>query len=144
MMVDWCISNTHHCSPDYGIIGTIGIIGNWWQSVTSLHWCFMNHDDVTYWIHLAMGFIGHPCSTIQGSTRYLFLMTDCWSAEWGICWTRPTTHALLFKLWGGYLSLIKLFFYYLVGPTIIIPGSGVAKGEFWGLKPPHWLFRIFF
>jgi len=35
---------------------------------------------------------------------------------------RPTTHAVLFKLGGGCMSLIKLFFYYLVGPTIIVPG----------------------
>ena len=32
-------------------------------------------DDVTHWIHLAMGSIGHPCRTIQGPTRYLPLMT---------------------------------------------------------------------
>src|SRR6218665_3991029 len=35
----------------------------------------MFYDDVTHRIHLAMGSIGHQCSTIQGSTRYLSLMT---------------------------------------------------------------------
>jgi len=36
----------------------------------------MFHDDVSHRIHLAMGSIGHPCSTIiQGSARYLSLMT---------------------------------------------------------------------
>src|SRR6218665_2737494 len=35
----------------------------------------MFHDDVTHQIHQAMGSIGHPCSTIQGSVRYLSLMT---------------------------------------------------------------------
>ena len=35
----------------------------------------MFHDDVTHWIHLAMGSIGHPCRTIQGSVRHPSLMT---------------------------------------------------------------------
>src|SRR6218665_3736346 len=35
----------------------------------------MFHDDVTHRIHLAMSSIGHPCSTTQGSARYLSLMT---------------------------------------------------------------------
>jgi len=36
----------------------------------------MFHDDVTHRIHLAIGSIkGHPCSTIQGSTWYLSVMT---------------------------------------------------------------------
>ena len=29
---------------------------------------------------------------------------------------------ILMEALKGYLSLVKLFFYYLVGPTIIIPG----------------------
>ena len=82
------------------------------------------HADVSrwcYWIHLAMGSIDHPCRTIQSSARYLPLMTVQEVREVSICdEARPTTHAVLFKLWGG--SLIKLFFYYLVGPTIIVPG----------------------
>jgi len=56
-------------------------------------------------------------------------------------WTKPTTHAVPFKSWGGHLSFIRpghssitsldqqsvsvfnetrRYFYYLVGPTIII------------------------
>jgi|SRR6218665_1038811 len=35
----------------------------------------MFHNDVTHRIHLAMGFIGHSGSTIQGSVRDLSLMT---------------------------------------------------------------------
>jgi len=34
----------------------------------------MFHDEVTHRIHLAMGFIGRSCSTIQVSVRYLSLM----------------------------------------------------------------------
>jgi len=82
----------------------------------------MFHDDVTHWIHLVMGSIGHPCRTIQGSTRYLPLMTV--QALRGVSFcdeARSTTHTALFKIWGGYLSLIKLFFY-IVGPTVIVPG----------------------
>jgi len=33
------------------------------------------HDDVSHRIHLAMGSIGHPRNTIQGTARYLSLMT---------------------------------------------------------------------
>ena len=33
----------------------------------------MFQDEDTQRIHLAMGSIGHPCSTIQGSTQYLSL-----------------------------------------------------------------------
>ena len=58
----------------------------------------MFHDDVTHCIHLAMGFIGHPCRTIQGSVRYLPLMTVQALREVSICdEARPTTHAVLFK-----------------------------------------------
>src|SRR6218665_3146593 len=35
----------------------------------------MFHDDVSHRIHLAIGSIGHPCSTIQGSVQYLSLMS---------------------------------------------------------------------
>ena len=59
------------------------------------------------------------------------IFDDCSSIEGGIClwwdqvllprWTRPTTHEVLFKLWEGYLSLIKLFFCYPIGTTIIVP-----------------------
>jgi len=48
-----------------------------------------------------MSSIGHPCSTIQGSARYLSLMRPgrlCFNTT---RWTRPTTHAVLLKLrWG--------------------------------------------
>jgi len=71
----------------------------------------MFHDDITHWIHLAMCSIGHPCRTIQGSARYMSLMTVQALREVSICdEARPTTHAVLLKLWLGYLSLIKLFF----------------------------------
>ena len=36
------------------------------------------------WIHLAMGSIGRPCRTIQGSVRHPSLITACSSAEEGI------------------------------------------------------------
>src|SRR6218665_2488462 len=57
------------------------------------------HDDFTHWIHLAMGSIGHPCRSIQGSARYMSLMTVQALREVSICdKARPTTHAVLFKL----------------------------------------------
>src|SRR6218665_1695867 len=39
----------------------------------------MFHDKVAHRIHLAMGSIGHPCSTIQGSMRYLSVMSGPFS-----------------------------------------------------------------
>src|SRR6218665_3447037 len=45
------------------------------QSAISDQFVPMFHDDVTHQIHQAMGSIGHPCSTIQGSAQYLSLMT---------------------------------------------------------------------
>ena len=92
--LDWYIGNTHH----RGRLWTIGTIGKWWQSVTS-------RADVSRWcysVHLAMGSIGHPCRTIQGPARYLSLMTVQALREVSVCdGARPTTHAVLFKLWGG-------------------------------------------
>src|SRR6218665_652289 len=59
----------------------------------------MFHDDVTYRIRIAMGSIGHPCRNIQGSARYMSLMTVQALREVSICdETRPTTHAVLFEL----------------------------------------------
>src|SRR6218665_3699303 len=79
------------------------------------------HGDVTHSIHLDMGSLGHPCRTIQGSARHLSLTTVQALREVSICdestQSRPTTHVVLFKLSGG----IKLFFCYLVRPTIILP-----------------------
>jgi len=52
----------------------------------------MFHNKFTQQIHLVIGSIGHPCSTIQGSTRYLSLIRPspqpilyCSSVEGGIC-----------------------------------------------------------
>jgi len=67
--LDQCISNTHnqgHRNNRQSM--TIGD-----QSVQ------MFHDKVAHRIHLAMGSIGHPCSTIQGSMRYLSVMSGPFS-----------------------------------------------------------------
>src|SRR6218665_3409817 len=59
----------------------------------------MFHDDVAQFIHLTMGSIGHPCRIIQGSARYMSLMTVQALREVSIQdEARPTTHAVLFKL----------------------------------------------
>src|SRR6218665_3549463 len=59
----------------------------------------MFHDDDTHSIHLAIGSIGHPCRTIQGSARYLPLMTVQALWEVFVCdEAREITHAVLFKL----------------------------------------------
>jgi len=50
----------------------------------------MFHDDVTHGVHLAMGSIGRPCSTIQGSMLYLSLTTVQALREVSVCDdTRP-------------------------------------------------------
>jgi|SRR6218665_1504843 len=56
------------------------------------------HDEFSHRIHIAMGSIGHPCSTIQGSAWYLSL--------------------LRLSPFSTYMP----FVYYIVGPTIIISG----------------------
>ena len=83
----------------------------------------MFHDDVTHWIRLAMGSIGHLCRTIQGSARYLPLMTVQALREVSI-YLRGQTNNPCSTVQALRGSLIKLFFYYLVGPTrtIIVPG----------------------
>ena len=53
----------------------------------------------------AMGSLGHPCSTIEGSAWYLSLMRSCCFSI--TCWTSQTNHAVLFKRWGRYLSLMR-------------------------------------
>src|SRR6218665_1965106 len=52
----------------------------------------MFHDDVTHRIRQAMGFICHLCRSIQGSARYLPLMTVQEVREVSLCHeARPTT-----------------------------------------------------
>src|SRR6218665_3270794 len=88
--LDRYIGNTHHRGRlwDHRNHRQMMTIGN--QSVP------MFHGDVTHRIPIVMGSIGHSCSTIQGSARYLSLMTVqaprevsvfdiCSSAEGGIC-----------------------------------------------------------
>src|SRR6218665_701516 len=67
--LDRCIGNTHHR-------GRLWDNRNNRQSMTiGDQSVLMFHDDVTHGIHLAMSSVCHPCSTIQGSARYLSLMT---------------------------------------------------------------------
>ena len=113
----WPIHRQH--SPSGPIVGQSepsANDGNRWPVRADVsRWCYSLNSP-------SHGPIGHPCRTIQGLTRYLPLMTVQALREVSVCdEARPTTHAVLFKFWGGYLSLIKLF-YYLVGPTIISPG----------------------
>src|SRR6218665_1472635 len=63
---------------------------------------------------LVTGSIGHPCSTIQDQTVFLNIIILP-------CWTRSTTHGCYssFPVVSVFDETI-LFFYYLVGPTIII------------------------
>ena len=71
----------HHCAEWLELGRYIGSTHNRGQSRPSEQSAIgdqsvsMFHDEVTLWIHLAMGSIGHPCSTIQGSMQYLSLMT---------------------------------------------------------------------
>src|SRR6218665_1363315 len=91
--LDRYIGNTHHRgrlwdNRNHRKMMTIG-----GQSVP------MFHDDVTHRIRLAMGSIGHPCRTIQGSARHLPLMTVQALREASFCdEARPKTHAALFKI----------------------------------------------
>jgi len=42
----------------------------------------MFQDEDTHWIHRDMSSIGHPCSTVHGSTRYLSLMRPVLWPRW--------------------------------------------------------------
>src|SRR6218665_1308763 len=91
--LDRYIGNTHHRGRlwDNRNHRQMMTIGN--QAVP------MFHDDVTHSIHLAMGSIGPPCRTIQGSARHMSLMTVQALREVSTCdEVRPTTHAVRFKL----------------------------------------------
>src|SRR6218665_2015428 len=91
--LDRYIGNTHHRgrlwdNRNHRQTMTIGD-----QSATTFH------DDVTHGIHLAMGSIGRPCRTIQGSARHMSLVTVQALREVSICdEARPTAQAVLFKL----------------------------------------------
>jgi len=73
--------------------GTIGTIGNQWQSVTSPCRCFRMRILTEPW--------GHPCSTIQGSVRYLSLM---WPAV--VLWPRWTNNHYPLP---GLIAVINLY-----------------------------------
>ena len=98
--LDRLISNIHN----WGQLWDSRNHRNNWQSMTIGDQSMpMFHDEVTHQIPLAMGSLGHPCSTIQGSARNLSLMrpgpfyitlldqannpcsTYCSGIEWGIC-----------------------------------------------------------
>jgi len=61
----------------------------------------MFHGEVTPQIDRAMGSIGHPCSSIQGSARYLVLMRPDPFSITSLDQANNPCSSLLFKHWGG-------------------------------------------
>src|SRR6218665_974911 len=80
----------------------------------------MFQDEDTTRIDRAMGSVGHPYSTIQGSMRHLSLMRAGPLSNASLDQANNLCSRLLFKLWWG-ISVFdetRPFFNYL-GPTVI-------------------------